>query len=87
MGILLLLDVNGDDYPDVISSSSHSNRLRWTENPRALQIKAVGSTGIADGLFVHGSASRVSAIESVRGAVSESVGRCASQNFDPGENK
>ena len=29
----LLLDVNGDGYPDVISSASHAKRLWWNENP------------------------------------------------------
>jgi hypothetical protein len=29
----LLIDVNGDGYPDVVSSSSHSRRLWWNENP------------------------------------------------------
>ena len=29
----LLLDVNGDGYPDVISSASHANKLWWNENP------------------------------------------------------
>src|ERR1700760_2328266 len=29
----LLIDVNGDGYPDVLSSSSHSRRLWWNENP------------------------------------------------------
>jgi hypothetical protein len=29
----LTLDVNGDGYPDVISSASHDKRLWWDENP------------------------------------------------------
>ncbi len=31
----LLLDENGDGYPDVISSASHGNRIWWSENPGA----------------------------------------------------
>ncbi|HLK65897.1 MAG TPA: VCBS repeat-containing protein [Bryobacteraceae bacterium] len=31
----LLVDVNGDGYPDVISSASHANKLWWNENPGA----------------------------------------------------
>jgi hypothetical protein len=31
----LLLDVNDDGYPDVISSASHGNRIWWNENPGA----------------------------------------------------
>jgi hypothetical protein len=31
----LLLDVNGDGYPDVIGSASHANKLWWNENPGA----------------------------------------------------
>ena len=31
----LMLDVNGDGYPDVVSSASHGNRIWWNENPGA----------------------------------------------------
>jgi hypothetical protein len=31
----LLIDVNGDGYPDVVSSASHANKLWWSENPGA----------------------------------------------------
>lgn len=29
----LLIDVNGDGYPDVVSIASHGNRIWWNENP------------------------------------------------------